>query len=185
MSILKRLKLGTAASPVMAAAIYGALLLVLLASTAFSIKGLWDRYLAVENLRDVSARLVGRGPAGARRNGEPAGEGSYFLEGPTITVAGAALLQRVVTAITQQGGTVLSSQVDMSGPQPKEGFIAANVNYEVEQASLQKIIYDLEAGLPFLFIEQLEVQSPGRAANPGSSTLRVVMGVSGQWKAVQ
>ena len=49
----------------------------------------------------------------------PAPTGSPFLEGQTVTVAGAALLQRVATAVTQFGGNVLSSQVELEGAKPR------------------------------------------------------------------
>ena len=48
--------------------------------------------------------------------------GSPFLEGQTLTVAGAALLQRVADAVTKVGGNVLSSQVDVQGVQAKDGY---------------------------------------------------------------
>ncbi|MGH9806535.1 MAG: type II secretion system protein GspM, partial [Terriglobia bacterium] len=93
-------------------------------------------------------------PAGAVPAGSP------FLGGETITVAGATLLQRVATAITRYGGTVQSSQVDLQGPQSKDGFVTLIISCEMEQASLQKLLYDLEAGMPFLFIDQLVAQEP-------------------------
>ena len=86
--------------------------------------------------------------------------GSPFLGGETITVGGAALLQRVAGAITRVGGSVQSSQVDLQGPKSKDGYITLLISCEMEQANLQKLLYDLEAGMPFLFVDQLVVQGP-------------------------
>ena len=89
--------------------------------------------------------------------------GTPFLEGPTVTVAGAALLQRVATAVGNVGGTVQSSQVDVLGTQAKDGFVGLVVSCEMEQPALQKLLYDIEVGMPFLFVEQLVAQSPQEA----------------------
>ena len=50
---------------------------------------------------------------------------------------------------------------------------------EIEQPALQKLLYDVEAGMPFLFVDQLVVDSPEAANNV--SRLKVVLAVSGQW----
>jgi general secretion pathway protein M len=110
--------------------------------------------------------------------------GSPFLEGPTVTVAGASLLQRVAAAVGNAGGTIQSSQVDVTGNQAKDGVVGLVVSCEMEQAALQKVLYDLESGMPFLFIDQLDVQVPQTTAI-GESTagrIRVVLGLSGQWQ---
>jgi general secretion pathway protein M len=110
--------------------------------------------------------------------------GTPFLEGPTVTVAGATLLQRVAAAVGNVGGTIQSSQVDILGTQAKDGFVGLLVSCEMEQPALQKLLYDLEVGMPFLFVDQLDVQVPQTtAANEGGvGKIRVVLGVSGQWQ---
>jgi len=64
----------------------------------------------------------------------------------------------------------------------KEGRV---VSCELEQSALQKLLYDLEAGMPFLFINQLDVQVPQTTAlnEVGTGRVRVILGVSGQWQA--
>ena len=77
-----------------------------------------------------------------------------------MTVAGATLLQRVAGAITKVGGNIVSSQVDLQGPQAKDGFITVTANCEVDQPALQQLLYNIESGMPFLFVDQLVVQAP-------------------------
>ena len=109
--------------------------------------------------------------------------GSPFLEGQTLTVAGAALLQRVADAVTKVGGNVLSSQVDVQGVQAKDGYVSVLASCEVEQAAMQRLLYDLEAGMPFLFIEQFVAQSPqtdaGAAEQPHAPAARGVRAMAG------
>lgn len=102
-----------------------------------------------------------------------------------MTVAGANLLQRVAAAVSDVGGQVQSSQVDVSGAQTKDGFVGLVVSCDLEQPALQKLLYDLEAGMPFLFVDQLDVQVPQTTAlgDAGTGRVRVILGVSGQWQA--
>jgi general secretion pathway protein M len=54
----------------------------------------------------------------------------------------------------------------------------------MEQPALQKVLYELEVGMPFLFVDQLDVQVPQTTATSeaGTGRIRVVLGVSGQWQ---
>jgi general secretion pathway protein M len=113
--------------------------------------------------------------------------GSPFLEGQTLTVAGAALQQRIGSAVKAVGGNVLSSQIDLQGTDSKKGFLSLTASCELEQPALQQLLYDLEAGMPFLFIDQLTVQAPqaiGSAAD-AATRMRVLIGVSGQWQGTR
>ena len=60
----------------------------------------------------------------------------------------AALLQRVADAVTKVGGNVLSSQVDVQGVQAKEGYVSVLASCELDYAALQRLLYDLDAGMP-------------------------------------
>ena len=99
-----------------------------------------------------------------------------------MTVGGANLLQRVASSITRLGGNILYTQVDLEGPQAKDGFIGVTVSCEVEQPVLQQLLYDLEAGMPFLFVDQLVAQGPASPGATPEGKLRVVISVSGQWQ---
>lgn len=51
----------------------------------------------------------------------------------------------------------------LPGAQTRDGFVGLVVSCELEQPALQKLLYDLEAGMPFLFIDQLETRPLPRA----------------------
>ncbi len=172
-------------SPAVAAAAYAGLMLALLATVAGTVVdmlGLRETVAAsaamLEQLEGRKARTPGGRPA---ETGMPAG--SAFLEGATVTVAGAALLQRVAAAVTKQGGNVLSSQLDVQGTPSKAGFVSVVASCELDQPALQPLVYDLEAGMPFLFIDQLSVQAPTSASGEGK--LRILLAVSGQWQGAK
>lgn len=172
-------------SPLIAVVLYVAVAGGLLATAGFAVSDIIGHQRALAQTSDLLDQLQGRRPRGGGTSPLAAGHpGTPFLEGPTVTVAGATLLQRVATAIGNVGGTIQSSQVDVLGTQAKDGFVGLVVSCEMEQASLQKLLYDLEAGMPFLFVDQLDVQVPQTTAlnEGGTGRIRVVLGVSGQWQ---
>ena len=173
-----------ARSPLVAMVLYLAVVGGLVVMTGLAVSGIVDQRRALAQTSDLLEQLQGRK---ARDAGLPsaARPGSPFLEGSTVTVAGAALLQRVGTAIAGVGGTIQSSQVDLLGSQAKDGFIDLVVSCEMEQPALQKLLYDLEVGMPFLFVDQLDVQIPQTTAidESGTGRIRIVLGVTGQWQA--
>ena len=102
-----------------------------------------------------------------------------------MTIAGAAPLQRVASAVTRVGGHVLSSQVDVQGPQSNRGLVAATASCEMNELALQTLLFDLEAGMPFLFIDQLAVQAPSSISATADTKLRVLLSISGQWQGAK
>jgi general secretion pathway protein M len=173
-------------SPLIATVLYIVVAGGLLATAGFAVSDIVERQGALAQKSDLLAQLQGRtarnasmSPLAVEHPGTP------FLEGPTVTVAGATLLQRVAAAVGSVGGTIQSSQVDVSGIEAKDGLVGLVVSCEMEQPALQKLLYDIEAGMPFLFVDQLDVQVPQTTATNESASgrIRVVLGVSGQWQS--
>ena len=167
---------------------YVAVVAVLLALIWSAVGDIRDRRREVAASSDLLAQLEGRRTGLGLRGAAPAGPvpiGSPFLEGQTLTVAGAALLQRVADAVTKVGGNVLSSQVDVQGVQAKDGYVSVLASCEVEQAAMQRLLYDLEAGMPYLFVEQFVAQSPQTTQAQPNSRMRLLLAVSGQWQGTR
>jgi len=149
---------------------------------------IFDRRVALASATDMLDRLEGRaaspGDAGTMA-GAPTG--SPFLDGQTVTVAGAALQQRLTSAVAKVGGNVLSSQVDLQGALSSEGFVSLVASCEIDQPALQQLLYDIEAGMPFLFVDQLVIQAPEAGTGPEgpAGRMRVLLGVSGQWQGAK
>jgi general secretion pathway protein M len=175
-------------SPLIAVTVYLGLMTALATATWGAIADVLEHRAEVTAARDTLAQMEARKPATVHGpNNAPdtvtiVPPGSAFLEGPTVTVAGATLLQRVAAAVTNVGGTILSSQVELEGPQSKAGFIGVIASCELDQPALQKLLYDLEAGMPFLFVEQLAVQAPVAVSSTREGRLRVQLTVYGQWQ---
>jgi general secretion pathway protein M len=171
--------------PAGAAILYVGVVMVFGVTVWTTVAEILERREAVAATAAVLSQLEGRSPAVPRVRGkdaDPAANGSPLLEGATVTVGGANLLQRVAGSITRLGGNILYTQVDLQGPQSKDGFVSVTVNCEVEQPMLQQLLYDLEARMPFLFVDQLVAQGPAVPGMTPEGKLRVLISVSGQWQ---
>ncbi|GLH76058.1 general secretion pathway protein GspM [Bradyrhizobium sp. SSBR45G] len=177
---LRRIVVG---SPAGAALLYVVTMIALIWAGAAAVADLAAKR---EQLSDASAQLAqfaGRKRPGSTAAGAVATPGgSVFVEGRTVTIAGAALVQRLTEAVAKAGGNVLSTQVDLPAARANTSVISVVANCELEQPALQQLLYDLEAGLPFLFVDQLHVQQSLAEATGGAGRLRVLVTVSGQWQ---
>lgn len=180
MSISAKIERALSASPTIATALYGAVIVLLLASTWAALADLYGRASGMSDAAALLDQLRGRKAAATAENGPM--NGSPFLDGPSVTVAGAALLQRVSTAIGNVGGTIQSSQVEVTGN--PAGTVRLVMSAEVDLNGVQRLLYDLEAGMPFLFVEQLDVQAPQAAglASAGVGRMHVQLAVAGEWR---
>jgi general secretion pathway protein M len=172
-------------SPIVALSLYGVLFCLFGFVIWSSVADIVDRQQAVA----MEARVLERFEKLGVRTGGVAdlsnSGGSPFVEGTTVTVAGAALLQRVASAIAKYDGNTLSSQIELNGNRSKAGFVSVVVTCDIDQSGVQKLIYDLEAGMPFLFVDQLIVQTPAVSTIAPGGKLRLLVGVSGQWQGAK
>jgi general secretion pathway protein M len=173
--------------PVVAVACYVGFVLALTFTTWAAVADIQQRQAAISAAKDLLAQIEGRrNPTGDPEAAPgPIPTGSPFLEGQTVTVAGAAILQRVASAVRRYGGNVLSSQVELEGSQTKEGLVGVTLSCELDQPELQRLLYDLEAGMPFLFVNQLSIQAGQSNSGADGGRLRVLLAVSGQWQGAK
>lgn len=174
-------------SPLVAATAYVAVFIVFVAVGWSELANLKQRHDEVSAANDILARLQGHAPAAHNTvlPVEVIRSGSPFLEGATVTIAGAALLRRVSETVAKVEGNIQSSQVDLQGTQLKNGFIDVIVTCEVDQPALQRLLYDLEAGMPFLFVDQMVAQAPVESSIGKEGRMRVLLAVSGQWQGAR
>ena len=164
---------------------YLGVVIALLAVSLALIADLRDKAAEIEaaqaRLDQLSERSRGSSSASIASN--PGVNGSPFLDGKTITIAGAALQQRIETAVAKAAGALISSQVELDGPDAKKGFVGLTASMEVSQPAVQTILYDIEAGMPYLFVDKLSIQSPEVFGEPETGRMRMTVGVVGQWRS--
>jgi general secretion pathway protein M len=169
-------------SPASAAFTYAAVVLAFAAIAVVAVADIVERYRSLGVSAEVLARLQTRATvpsSGTDWPSEGTPPGSPFLEGPTVTVASAALLERLTSAVVRAGGDVVSFEVEPQSAQSKDGYVKAVATCELEQSRLRDLLHDLEAGMPFLFVDQFVAQAPVPPSDHGR--LQVRLAVSGLW----
>jgi general secretion pathway protein M len=172
-----------------AASLYFVVVVALTATVLFASSDVVERYRAVGASAEVLARLEKRTPLLSSDSDWTEGAvpaGSPFLDGETVTTASAALLQQVTASITGAGGKVISSEVAPRGERPVGGtrgersgdaFVRIIANCELDEGALLHLLYDIEARMPFLFIDQFVAEAPANEAGK----MHILLGVSGIW----
>lgn len=140
-----------------------------------AVSGLLERRATLAEVSADLDRLQGRSPGGPEAGSAPR-DGAPLLDGPTLTIAGADLMQRLATAVAAHGGQIVSSRVALSGTPYGPDFIAVEAMLAIAQPHLQALLYDLEAGMPFLFVGRLSVDAGA------DDEMRVALTVYGQWR---
>jgi general secretion pathway protein M len=172
-------------SPLVAAVLYLAVVGLFVTAAALAILSVTDHIRGLQETSDALEQLRSReGRTPPAQAGEAGAD--PFLEGPTLTVASAALQQWVTGAVVGAGGAVQSSQVDITTG-GKDGIVGLLINFELDQPALQKLLFDLETGSPLLFIDQMDVQipQPGIANDGRTGLLRVSLNLSGRWRGAK
>ena len=98
----------------------------------------------------------------------------------SITLAGAALQQRIEAAVAAAHGQLISSKVDVA-PSRERSHIALTAELTIDEEDVQALLFDLETGRPYLFVDAFEARS---AQGAGTPVLRVSIAVSGQWSRI-
>ena len=157
------------------AACYLAFLLVASLIVIFSVMGISERYRTRSADAAMLAQLEQHTSLRSATMGNSAPAGSPFLEGQTTTLATAVLVQRVTEAIGHSKGNIISSEVEPAGETADRAKII--VTCDIEERALPQLLYEIEAGAPYLFIDRMVAQAPTTAAG----RLHVTLGISGLW----
>ena len=83
----------------------------------------------------------------------------FVLAQESEPLAAAALQERVKSVVTSSAGTLTSTQVLPT--KPEQGFkrIIVNVRMAVSMDALQRVLFELENGLPYLLVDDIVILS--------------------------
>lgn len=81
----------------------------------------------------------------------------YMLNQESTTLAAAALQERVKAIVEESGGKLASTRVLPAEEQGTFSKVAVSVRMTVSTEALQKVLYELESALPYLFIDDLAI----------------------------
>jgi general secretion pathway protein M len=106
-----------------------------------------------------------------------------FLDGPTLGLASAAL-ETYVTQLAGHHATLVSFAVQ-TGPAADRGdAVRIEASMDISQRALQSLLYELESGTPYVFIESMTVRPSAGAAQSGAPDplLRATLGLRALWR---
>jgi len=75
--------------------------------------------------------------------------------------------------------------VELDGAEAKDGYLGLTASIEVDQPGLQSILYEIEAGTPYLFVDKLSIQSPEDFGEQDNGRFRMTLALVGQWRPPQ
>lgn len=115
---------------------------------------------------------------------------AYYLSGATDALAAAALQARVTALVEGSGATLLSIQTLPSAAEQNLRRVSIRLQMTAEIAPLVRVLHGLEAGIPLLFIDNIELQSQAApvadpSAAPASPPLIVGFDLYGYLPAEQ
>lgn len=117
-----------------------------------------------------------------------AGENATYVYGRNGALAAAALQDHVASVIAQAGGELRSTQVLPS--EPVDAVVAVTrsrlrLHLDVDVEGLERLLYDLETSSPYLFIEQITIQTQARHDDPEQQRLVVSLDVYGYARSAE
>jgi len=170
------------------AAFFGLLLAVLLWSVTF-VKANADLQRQFDAKSRVLDSLRGQALPNATVDGEPLAltPQSTVISAPTETIAASELHKSILRSLEQAGGAVHSIQAEATTDSTGDGLrrLNAQINFDGSIETLQKVLFDLETALPFVFVDSIVIQI-APTSTPGAKvgqSLRVTLVASSYWKS--
>jgi len=160
-----------------------AVVALLIGGAATGALALRDEQASLDSLKDQAQALEARARRIAPHKGGEA-EASPFIDADTITLAGAVLQQRVESAVAAAAGRLVSSKVEVGGRSDAKR-VALEAELTILQPDMQRLLFDLETGRPYLFVEAFEARAPEKTDAETAAEMRVSLTLSGQWGGVK
>jgi general secretion pathway protein M len=168
-------------------AISGALLVLLLLACLFTAGlALQMRSEAVGELaqrRELLSRLETRLRAGAGRS-NLAAPPAAFLDAPTQGMASAKLQAYVAQVADLQHAGLISSGEEATKREEGPDAIRLQATLDMNMKALRAMLFQLESGTPYVFVDALAVQAASATANRASEEplLQATMSLRAFWR---
>jgi general secretion pathway protein M len=106
-----------------------------------------------------------------------------FLNAPTQGAAGAQL-EAYLTQVSDRRAVLISSAVHAADKEDAPDMIHVEATLDVSAAALQEMLYRLEMGEPYVFVDSLQVRVAGRVAGRDAEDplLRVTLNLHAIWR---
>jgi general secretion pathway protein M len=163
-----------------------AFVLICVAIVTWSLQMRFDATQELSEQQNLLARLEGgarskAGPGGpAKATAAPA---AAFLDEPTLGLA-SATLEAHITQLASQHATLVSFSVQSSNAPDSADSVRIEASMDITLGALQILLYDLETGTPYVFIDSMSVRPAvgAKQADAVNAALRVTVGLHALWR---
>jgi general secretion pathway protein M len=107
-----------------------------------------------------------------------------FLAAPTQGLAGAQLQAYLQRVADSHHAVIISSGIEPTKHEDQPDSIRLQATLDVDLQSLQTLLYQLESGTPYVFVDSLNILIPGVNAQRAveDPLLRVTLGLRAVWR---
>lgn len=155
-----------------------ALLLLCAAALAVALHTRSDTMQALAESRQRLARLEARLPSAAKTGPTVApAPTAAFLDAPTQGLAVAQLQSYLSQAVARHHAVLISSGMQRADHDDTPDMIRIEASLDTALEPLQALLYQLETGMPYIFVAQLDMQqqSAPRVARDAVMHVRLVL----------
>jgi general secretion pathway protein M len=136
--------------------------------------------------QDVVARLemAARAKGGTHdANAQEKAPAAAFLDAPTLGLASAAL-EAHVAQLAGHHATLVSFAVQSNSGADHDEAVRIEASMDISQRGLQSLLYELESGTPYVFIESMTLRPAAATAQSGAPDpqLRATLGLRALWR---
>jgi len=184
---LGKLNPGLNREQLIALAAAAVILLFCVTAVTLSLQVRSEAYAELSEKQDALALLESRVGGGAKARGpvrNPAAPAAAFLTTTTQGLAGAELQAYLAQLAAAQNSEVVSSGVQPTGRDDPPETIRLQATLTATIGSLQTLLYQLETGTPYVFVDSVAVQLPnaGMAGTRQDPVLRVTLVIRALWR---
>jgi general secretion pathway protein M len=135
-----------------------------------------------ETLSHLAARA--RSGTDARARTTTAAPAAAFLDAGTAGLAAAQLQTYLSQVAANQQAILISYGVEPARREDSPDSIRVQATLEVSQKSVQRLLYQLESGTPYVFVDSLAVQPPSSTGQRGAQdpNLRLTLNLRALWR---
>lgn len=166
----------------------GAVLVVFVSVLGFSLAARFGAAHELDERSKVFSQLEAHLKArDARPKSGGVAPAAAFLTAPTQGLAGAQLQAYLQETAAAQHATMISSGLDATRHDDRPDSIRLQATLDMNLEALQRMLYQLESGTPYVFVDSLSVQIPGTGAKRAveDPLLRVTLGLRAIWQRVK
>jgi general secretion pathway protein M len=164
----------------------GALLIVCASAVAFSWQAWSGATYEFDRKNALLSQLEAR--AAARKNAllksGTVAPTAAFLAAPTQGLAGAQLQAHLQRLADAHHAVLISSGIEPAKHEDQPDSIRLQATLDANVQALQALLYQLESGTPYVFVESLDIKLPGTNAQRAveDPLLRITLGLRAVWR---